>query len=174
MYEKIKTILFASDLTENSRRPFFYAASMSMLHNVEIVLLHVIEKIPLGMRLRLAGLEGEETLAQLREAREQEARKVLIGKKRDTRLRQTLCDFYSDVSKECAMEEFAIRDIVITEGNIGEEILKSAEEHECGLIVMGMHKGLLGATGIGSATRTVLNKSKIPVLVVPPQEETAA
>lgn len=171
MYQKIKTVLFASDLTENSRRIFFYAASMGMLYHIDIILLHVIEKIPLGMRLRLAGLEGEETLRQMREAREEEARRILIGKKRDSRFRQTLMEFYSTVNaaanKEFTMADFKISDIVIKEGNIGEEIINAAVEHECGLIVMGAHKGILGATGLGSATRTVLNKSKVPALVVP-------
>lgn len=169
MYEKIKTILFASDLTENSRRIFFYAASLGMLYNIEIILLHVMEKIPFGMRLRLAGLEGEETMRQLREAHEEEARRILIGKKRGTGIRQTLCDFYSTVSKECALGKFDIKDIVIKEGNIAEEILNSAVDYECSLIVMGAHRGLLGATAIGSATRAVLQRSKVPVLVVPHQ-----
>ncbi|BBO82041.1 universal stress protein [Desulfosarcina ovata subsp. sediminis] len=170
MYEKIKPILFASDLTGNSRRTFFYAASLSVLYNVEIILLHVIEKIPFGMRVRLAGLEGEETIRQLKEASKEDARKILIGKKRDTGIRRTLSEFYATISKEGDLGEFDIKDIVIKEGKIADEILNAVVDHECGLIVMGAHRGLLGAAGLGSATRTVLQKSKVPVLVVPVQE----
>lgn len=168
MYPKIKTVLFASDLTENSREVFHYAAIMGMLYKIEIIILHIIEKIPLGMRLRLAGLEGEETLRQLRQAHEQAARRILIGKKSDTRLRRTLVEFYSAAEIDVSKSDIEIKDIIIKEGNIAEEIINSAVEHECGLIVIGAHKGLLGATALGSVTRTVLQRSKVPVLVVPP------
>ena len=55
----------------------------------------------------------------------------------------------------------------VRRGNPVEEIIKSAEEHNCDLIVMGTHgQGTLADVMLGSTARRVIRRSKIPVLVV--------
>ena len=171
MFQQVKKVLFASDLTENSRKTFYYAATMGAYYKSGIILIHVVERIPLGIRYRLAGLEGEEGLRKMREAHEQEARRILIGKREsDPRLRKELAEFYTSGRPEDATAPYEIEDILIREGNIAEEIVKAAAETGCGLIVMGAHKVILGSTATGSVTRTVLHNARVPVLVVPPQD----
>jgi nucleotide-binding universal stress UspA family protein len=166
---KIENILFASDLTENSRRAFQYAGSMGALYGARITILHVVERLPTGVRHRLALLEGEETLLKLREAHEQQVRNILIGKKRDDGvIRKTLADFYG-WSADPGQAESSFK-IVLKEGDAAEEIVKAAVNGGCQLIVMGAHTGLWGATALGSVTKRVLHKSKVPVLIVPPPE----
>jgi nucleotide-binding universal stress UspA family protein len=48
-----------------------------------------------------------------------------------------------------------------------ETILKQAGESNCDLIVMGGGEGVLAGVSVGKTIKTVLKKSKIPVLVVP-------
>ena len=42
-----------------------------------------------------------------------------------------------------------------------------AREHRCDLIVMGASEGLLSGSSVGNNIKSVLKKSKVPVLVVP-------
>lgn len=169
MIPQIKKILFASDLTENSRHAFYYAASTATRHGGSIILLHVVEKLPTGMRQRLAMLGRTDTLQELREAHEREVRDILIGKNKDYCLiHNALTDFYQSANSKGANLNCGPQDILIEEGDVAEEILKAASHHNCDLIVMGSHTGIWGATAIGSATKTVLHKSRVPVLIVPP------
>lgn len=57
-------------------------------------------------------------------------------------------------------------EILIRTGNPKNEILKIAEEYECGLIVMGS-RGLGAIQGVlGSVSYAVLRDSKVPVLII--------
>lgn len=54
------------------------------------------------------------------------------------------------------------------EAHVADGILEFAEEHEIELIVLGTHgKGAIRAALLGSASREVLRKTKIPVLFIP-------
>ena len=169
MVPQIKKILFASDLTENSRHAFHYAASMAVSFGGSIIILHVVERLPTGMRYRLAELGKDDTVQKLRAAQQQEVKNVLIGKKKDIVLiRQALAEYHGPTSSGADDPSFEPKNIIVEEGEVAEEILRVAAHHGCDLIVMGAHTGLLGATAIGSVTKTVLHRSRVPVLVVPP------
>ena len=58
-------------------------------------------------------------------------------------------------------------EIVVKEGDTIEAILKQATESQCDLIVMGASEGLLSGISVGKNIKSVLKKSKVPVLVVP-------
>jgi nucleotide-binding universal stress UspA family protein len=55
-----------------------------------------------------------------------------------------------------------------------EEILKAADEEQCSMIILGTHgKGFLKQTFLGSVARSVLDRAKKPVFIIPlPHEET--
>jgi nucleotide-binding universal stress UspA family protein len=170
MVPHIQTILFATDLTENSRHAFRYASSLAARYGGRILLFHVIERLPQGVKNRLDVLVGEGTAQKFSEAREREARAVLIGKRRDDAdVRRALAEFYGGAEEEPGSSSGAF-DLIIKEGRVEDEILKLAEENQCDLIVLGSHKGLLRGTAIGGSTKYVLHQSKIPVLIVPPPE----
>lgn len=168
MAPQIRKILFATDLTENSRRAFEYAAAMAERFGASMVMLHVIEKLPSGAQQMIDLVMGEDMWNQFREAREKNAKNVLIAKKTDDLMvRKALRDFYGAAGGE-AVPGFDDYEILLTDGHVAEEIGRAAEEHDCQVIVMGAHKGLLGGSVLGSAAKGVLSHSKIPVLVVPP------
>jgi nucleotide-binding universal stress UspA family protein len=72
----------------------------------------------------------------------------------------------SEASERLSKEGITHRSIV-RHGNPGEEIVKTSKENNADLIVVGS-RGLstLRRLILGSVSRSVINKSKIPVLVV--------
>ena len=65
--------------------------------------------------------------------------------------------------------------ILVQVGYPVEEILKAAEDEGCDLIVLGNHgKGFLRQTFLGSVSRSVLDRSRKPVFIIPlPSEATS-
>jgi nucleotide-binding universal stress UspA family protein len=170
MIPQIRKILFATDLTENSRRAFYYADTMANLHGAGMVILHVVEKVPSGVKQTIDLFLGEESSRKFKEAREKHVQSVLIGKRRDDEvIRRAMAEFYGSAKPEAqsSFDEYAI---VLREGQVADEVVKLAAEQGCDLIVMGSHKGMLGGTVLGSSAKGVLHQSKVPVLVVPPPE----
>jgi|GEM_PF-5008413 len=82
-----------------------------------------------------------------------------------------MADYYGSVCPESAKDSFNIEDVIVKEGEVAEEILKTADEYGCNLIVMGAHTGPFGAVALGSATRDVLQRSKVPVFIIPVSQE---
>lgn len=63
-------------------------------------------------------------------------------------------------------------EIVVANGNVVDEILAETQARGIDLIVMGYHsRGKLEAAMMGSTTRRVLRRSKIPVMLVQLIEE---
>jgi nucleotide-binding universal stress UspA family protein len=167
MAVQIRKILFATDLTENSRHAYEYASSLAARFDARIVLLHVMPPLPSGVRGQLDFVAGEGTTERLREANRQEARDVLMGKRKDDhRIRRALSEFYGGAAG--AATAFDSFEIVVREGNVDEQIVIAASEFKCDFLVMGSHKGFLGGTAVGGKTKSVLHRSGVPVLVVPP------
>jgi nucleotide-binding universal stress UspA family protein len=171
MIPQIKKILFSTDLTENSRHAFPYAVGLAARYGAGLVVLHVMEKLQGGVEERLADFFGQEKWREIRQSRKQEARQILIGKQRDHDIiGQALGDFCRTNGAGETLSSFQPPEILVTEGKIIEEIIKTAKEKECDLIVMGAHKGLFGSTAIGSITKGVLHHSGLPILVAPPPQ----
>ncbi len=66
-------------------------------------------------------------------------------------------------------------DILASAGRADDEILNTADEKECDLIVLGTHgKGFLAHTSLGSVASAVLHRTRKPVLIIPlPSSNTA-
>ena len=64
---------------------------------------------------------------------------------------------------------------VVEVGYPAEEILKAADEEGCDLIVLGSHgKGFLQHTFLGCVSRSVLERARKPVFIIPlPSERTS-
>jgi nucleotide-binding universal stress UspA family protein len=59
-------------------------------------------------------------------------------------------------------------EIVVTQGHPVDGISQEAEARQADLIVMGYHpQGRIGEAIVGSVSRSVLRRSKVPVLLVP-------
>ena len=168
MVPEIKKILFATDLSKNSRHAFNYAISAADKYGATITILHVMEEISPSANIHLKSFIGEESWQKLQASHEQEARQILIGKKKEGAIiREALHQFCEEAQKDHAQCEFITDDIVVAKGNVVDEILAETQTREIDLIVMGYQsRGKLEEAVVGSTTRRVLRRSRIPVLLV--------
>ena len=161
MIPKIKKILYATDLSENSAYAFRYAVNSAQKHDAKIHILHVLEEIKTNI---LAAYYELEKLQEMREKGKQEVRDRI-----QKRL-ETFCQRELMKDPEC-------RDMVasteVVEGDPAAEILRKADELGVDLVVMGTHgKGLLEHAFLGSVAEKVLHRIKVPVLTIPIPKET--
>jgi len=158
MIPEINKILYATDLSENARYAFSYAASIANRFEARITILHVLEEISHSATIRLATMLGENKWRKLQDRNIQE---VL-----DT-IRTRLEKFCQDASKELEECPYLVDDVIIKQGEPVELILSQAEETGCDLIVMGTHgHGLLADAMMGSTATRVVRRSLLPVLIV--------
>jgi nucleotide-binding universal stress UspA family protein len=169
MLKRVKTILFATKLTRNSVPAFEAAVTLALTFKAKIVLLHVLEKIPDYIEGRLAGLLGEDQWNEMMHAYQNEVRQKLIGKRSSSKLiRRALEHFCSTAGMDDACSGYQSREIVVAEsGDVAERIIENAIAQDCDMIILGAHEGLFAKQSLSSTVKSVLKKSKIPVLVVP-------
>ncbi len=163
---KIKKILYATDLSFNSSYAFRFAVDLAKNHNAEIVLLHVVEKLPPTheslVRYYIADKDEEYFDKIIAESMERTRRKIEVFRDRE------LLDHPEIINERTRIE--------IVEGYPVNEILEKAKQYECDIIVMGTHgKGFLGHTLLGSVAERVMRRAHKPVIIVPlPEGKTEA
>ena len=164
MIPKIKKILYATDLSENARFAFGYAASLANQYNAGITILHVVEVASASANLHLVSLLGEERWQQIMR---QNTAEIL-----DT-VKERLDQFCEDMKADDQTCRFIVDDIVVRQGHAVEEILAQAETVGYDVIVMGTQgHGILAGALMGSTARRVVRRALTPVLVVRlPEEE---
>lgn len=164
---KIKRILYTTDLSESARYAMAYAFSLANAYGAELNILHVLADDP-DMEAGIIGYVGEKKWDEIRKRNESEARSALIGKKRDNvAIREVLDHFTRQVQENIGEHDVVMDETIVARGKPVDVIVKTAEERDCDLIVMGSygHGGLAGAI-MGSTAQRVLRRSKRPVLVV--------
>lgn len=158
MIPNIKKILYATDLSENARYAFGYAASIANRYGAGLTILHVMEDLSPDARSRVTNILGEERWEELKKRNEQQ---VL------DKIKKRLEKFCEDVTKEFPECPFITEDIIAKIGHPVEEILFQVENKSFDMVVMGSHGyGVLADVMMGSTTRRVLRQCNIPVLVV--------
>lgn len=166
MIPEIKKIFYATDLSENARHSFGYAASLANSYGAGITMLHVLEDVSAYQDSLVINIIGEQKWDELRKNKEQ----VVL----DT-IRERLEKFCEDVSRELPACPFITDDIIVKIGNPVEEILQEVYASGCDIVVMGTRgHGIMADAMMGSTSRRVLRRCKKPVLVVrlPEGEET--
>ncbi len=167
MIPNIKNILFATDLSRNSRHAFQYAVSVAHRYGAKLNILYVMEEISRSADVRLKNFIGEERWQEIKGGQEEEARQILIGKKREGSMIRAALDELCDKIQTESEIDFKIDQINVVRGYVVDEILSEAQRNECDLIVMGYHvRGKLEEAVVGSTTRRILRRSKIPVMLV--------
>jgi nucleotide-binding universal stress UspA family protein len=159
MTPQIRKILYATDLTRNSAFAFQYALDMAQKHDAKIVILHVIEPIPPIVKHYVKGfvdeIQWEEKVQYEQKSAVEEIKKRL----------QRFCDIEIQEGLPCAV---LVSTTLVRPGHPVEEILKAANEEACDLLVLGTHgKGFLKQTFLGSVARSVLDRTRKPVFIVP-------
>lgn len=166
MANEYKTILFTSDLSNTSRVAFKQAAMLAVKFDAKLILLHIMEGTPKNYEGYVSSLFGQDQWQQILKNNREEAKHALVGKVTPKQMVRTML---SQFCKEDEKEDYVIPnyEIVVKEGDIVEVILKQAAEFKCDLIVMGASKGLLSGISVGKNIKSVMKKSKVPVMVVP-------
>jgi len=155
MLQQVKRVLYATDLSPNAAHAFLYAASFAQTQGSEIIILHVIEKLP-DMAQALVG-------TALTEEKTQKAYEHAMSHVKE-RL-EKFCDTVAKDYPECREKVIAI-DVV--RGYPVDEILKKRQEYDCDLIILGSHgKGIISHALMGSVTERVLRRARLPVMVIP-------
>lgn len=169
MFKPLKAILFATNLSENCRDAFDFAAALATRFQATIILLHVMEKMPDYVEGRLQGMMGKQQWEAMVKSQQKSAQEVLIGKKSSSKLIQkALTEFCSQAGIDDDSCGYHSREIVISDGEVVSDIIAYSKKYECDLIIMGARQGLISKTSVGSTIKSVLRQSTIPVMVVPP------
>ncbi|MFB3883863.1 MAG: universal stress protein [Thermodesulfobacteriota bacterium] len=158
MIPKIKKILYATDLSENSSYAFLYATDMARRYDATIIILHAIQPVP--PYVYYEGGLAYDTLDRVKE----EEQKVDTEKIKE-RLQIFCRKAESQMGPPCVE---LVSKILVPVGYPVEEILKMADEEGCDAIVLGTHgKGFLKQTFLGSVAGSVLQRTRKPVFIVP-------
>ena len=143
--KEFKTILFASDFSENSAYAFEYARDLAIKYQALLLIVHVINE-PVDLRGFYVPHISFETLE---EEIEEGARKMM----------DKFCGVH--------LRDYDNYETFIVPGIPYDEIIKKAEEVSADLIVMGTH----GRSGLdhvlfGSTAEKVVRKSPVPVMTI--------
>lgn len=158
MIPDIKKILYATDLSENARYAFGYAASIADRYGAKITILHVLEELHAGSTSLVSHIVGEDRWDKLRKENEQ---KVIHTIK--NRLKK-FCDEIAEKVPQC---RFFTDDIIVEIGHPVDVILKQVDATQCDMVVMGTHGlGMLADVMMGSTSRLVARRCNKPVLTV--------
>ena len=159
MIPQIKKILYATDLSKNSAYAFYYAVDMAKKHDAEIIILHATEPVS----ARVFGTLTEKVQHDQHEVSMEVIRNRL----------QKFCEKVQEKNSLACVS--LVAKILVQVGYPVEEILKVADEEGCDLIVLGNHgKGFLRQTFLGSVSRSVLDRSRKPVFIIPLPSETTS
>lgn len=159
MIAQYKTILYATDLTENAAHAFRHAISLAKAYNAQIHILHMMQEMDASVVSYVASVVGEEKFAGLELDHEKELRE---------QIREKLDRFAAEELAEDPDELAKVASVIVHHGNPVAGILTEADRLSADLVVMGTHgKGPLRYAFLGSVAEKVLRKSLRPVLVVP-------
>ncbi|BBO83023.1 universal stress protein [Desulfosarcina ovata] len=158
MLPQIKNILYATDLSENARYAYKYAASLAQQYGAQITILHVIEKISTETFLQIQGYLGEDRWKELEEEKQADFVKKIRGR---------LSNFCDEISSEMDACTFQVEKILVKEGIAADEILQQAELNDADVIVMGTRGyGMFKDALMGGTARRVVRRSTTPVMVI--------
>jgi nucleotide-binding universal stress UspA family protein len=154
MIPQIKKVLYATDLSKNSSYAFLFATDIARRHDAKIVILHVFERIPTYAEA-YTGITDEMKRKQQAETVE-ELKKHLQGFCRKAE---------AQIGPPCVE---LVSKILVSRGHPPEEILNTANEEDCDVIVLGTHgKGFLAHAFLGSVSNAVLHRTQKPVFIIP-------
>ncbi|MCF8110666.1 MAG: universal stress protein [Desulfobacteraceae bacterium] len=173
MSTPIRSILFATNLSQACVPALTTSVYLAAHHNARLVLLHVVDsEVPDHIEKQLERTIGRDQFEKIKQEHEHDAQEALIGKMSPGKLGQKAIEqFCLDAGLDPDKFEFNWQHLVVADKDLVGAVLKQADEHECNLIVAGSKKGFFRGQSIGSTVKGLLEKSKIPVLVVPPGKE---
>jgi len=154
----IKKILYVTDLSENARHAFAYAAGIANRYGAAVTILHVIEEFSRYATDLIAVFAGDERWENVRKRNEQD---VI-----DT-IKERIENFCAQASNELPECPFITEETVVKMGSPSDVILENAHNGGYDMVVMGTHgHSTMMDTMMGSTARRVVRRCKKPVLTV--------
>ncbi len=162
MLPEIQKILYATDLSDNSRRAFGYAAGLAERYGARLMVVHVVEPINPNTYMQLSSMMGESEWVNLQLERVNQLSDEITSK-----LKRFCLDLQADIQTIKLNDD----QILVRKGLPVDEIINLVAEQNIDLIVMGTHGyGMVKDALMGGTVRRLVRQSKTPVMVVPNPE----
>ena len=160
----IKKILFATDLSQRARHAVKYACSIGNKYNAEVHAIHVVPDIldeySSGAGIDLSGSIDKKRRNEFNQKNIEAAKKAIHERMKITSQKVL------EEMPNCPLLE---NRTIVTAGNPVDKIVKTAQDNNYDLIIMGSHgHGEFEEMMLGSTASGVILKSKVPVLVARP------
>ena len=165
---QIKKILFTTDLSQQTSYAFHYAVGLAAQYGASLTILFVMEDTPQVHSQDFKDFLGKERWDEIRQSHDQSTRQLLIGKKHEAAvIRQALEEMQAKAPESTEGKQLRSDQILVTQGDVVDCILKEIQTNEIDLVVMGYHaRGRLAEAVSGSVSRSVLRNVHVPVLLV--------
>lgn len=158
MLPTVKTIIYASDITEGSRPAFRMAVEQAVKHNARIVFLHAIQPL---------STEADEMVHDYLLSQAQFNHTQQLMDQYRNKIQQRISAFM-DCEIPTDIQLAGVPQIEVDFGQPDQVIVKVARERQADLIVMGDRGGSAASRiFLGSTTQKVIHQTDIPVLIVP-------
>ncbi|EKD39209.1 MAG: UspA protein [uncultured bacterium] len=156
---KIATILYATDLGENTRPVFRQAIHQAQVHNASIIMLHVVEPLGETARAVIAAYMPESAIEKMQE---EGMRNTLAS------MKERIKNFYDEECQGQPPGSIPVKEMIVVAGRPSQQILTAAETYKADMIIMGQSsKMVMGSKVMGSSARRVARLAKVPILIVP-------
>lgn len=163
MIPEIKRILYATDLSENARYAFGYAADLANRYDAKMTVISVLETLSPFTESHIQEMMGIEKWNDLKA----EHSSTSVEK-----IKERVSDFCKEMEATFDSCTLMVDDIRIPTGIPHQEILKTAKVINADMIIMGTHGyNMLKDSLIGGTARRIVKDSQIPVLVIRLPEE---
>lgn len=160
----VKKILFATDLSQTARHAVKYACSIGNKYNAEVHAIHVVPDV-LDEYSSGTGIDLSNTIDK-NKWNEFNRKNIDAAK---TAIRERMKITSQMVLKEIPHCPLSENRTIVLAGNPVNEIIRTAQDKNFDLIIMGTHgHGKFEEMMLGSTASGVILKSKVPVLVARP------
>jgi nucleotide-binding universal stress UspA family protein len=161
-----KRILYVTDLSESGRQAFPHAVAIARRNDAHLTVFHVVDNRDLQS---LEGYMSDELWAELSGRNLDEARKILLGRRRDNLAIENIEQLCAECLADQPEEPVLSYEIKVENGERLEKILEEAHGGDYDLLVISKHgnRASVKDAVLGDTTRRVIRRSRIPVLVIP-------
>ncbi|WP_246026643.1 universal stress protein [Paracoccus luteus] len=155
----IKTLLYATDLSEGAIYALRYAVRMAEALDARVHVLHALRPLSEDARITLrayvtdAGMLEDAVGSRLKAARD-----VMAERQRA---------FWEEADPAKAARRERIAGVEIIEGQPADVILQRSVSLGADMILMGSHEHGFSHTFLGTVAKRVMRRSRIPTLIIP-------
>jgi nucleotide-binding universal stress UspA family protein len=164
---EFKKILYTTDLSESGRHAFPYAASLAQRFDSELTVFHVVETR--DFEKYLIGYISEDVWKDLKTQDLEEARRILISRKRDdVEIKDSVHQFCQETLSSHPGKPVLSYHVMVEMGEPVEKILQEAHSGDYDLVVIskrGQRSSVKDAV-MGDTARRVIRRCNVPVMVV--------